>query len=536
MLELEVRLRDQFEEMVRDLEPSDRLDELVQERRQQRIRRRRWGTGGLAAAGIVATLLVANAVLPRGDEGSSVVAVSPAAAGDPLFLVPGEPLPEGFELLEVSGGDQPGVDTETMVSPDWDATQRWVRFDGTGEHPVDVIDIEWREGPVSVEDGRSSEAEGWVEGPVEDGQGVRSLVRVHGYVAPEDPAGPVTPLTLDVLSQILDDVVARADGGVLLPAGPEGFELVGEWPGVASEGTNPRVLAYGEPDVRGFQLQIVDDSELPPSTSLFAAAARRVTVRGNEGVATPHLFSRPSLFDPDSVFLANADRYVQWVEPDGERVTLSALGMTDDEMLALADGLEVVDAEAWSALQETLAPDPEVAGPPDGPGSSSLGTAPPTSGAPASTNADAGAADPADLADLMQIAGSYEGTELYTPTTGRCDLDHVLDTTWSLSDGTTWAFHQEYCGLLDGDFWTYGGGSFTLTAPDGATLTGDARTHSALAPTYTNRDGPGITLDIQDGTGRFAGAAGQCTLMNHVTQVALGTQRQDGTFTCEFTP
>jgi hypothetical protein len=522
MLELEVRLRDQFEEMVRDLEPSDRLDELVHERRQQRIRRRRWGTGGLAAAGIVATLLVAEAVLPSGDGGSSVVAVSPSDAGDPLFLVPGEPLPDGFELLEASGGDQPGVDTDTVVSQDWDATQRWVRFDGTGEHPVDVIDIEWREGPVSVEDVRSSEAEGWVEGPVDDGQGVRSLVRVHGYVAPEDPAGPVTPLTLDVLNQVLDEVVARSDGGVLLAAGPEGFELVGEWPGVASEGTNPRVLAYGEPDVRGFQLQIVDDSELPPSTSLFAAAARRVTVRGNEGVATPHLFSRPSLFDPDSVFLANADRYVQWVEPDGERVTLSALGMTDAEVLALADSLEVVDAEAWSALQDDLAPEPDVAGP--------SASAPPTSGAPG-TATTAGAP-----AGQVQIAGSYEGTELYTLTTGRCDLDHVLDTTWSASDGTTWTFHQEYCGLLDGDFWTYGGGSFTLTAPDGATLTGDARTHSALAPTYTNRDGPGITLAIGDGTGRFDGATGQCALTNRVTQVTFGEQRQDGTFTCEFTP
>jgi hypothetical protein len=515
MLDLETRLRHQFEETVRDLEASERLDGLVHERRQRRIRRRRLAAGGLTAVGLVAVLAGAAAVLRGGDDGSAIVAGSSTeAGGDALFLVPGGALPEGFELLEASGGDRPGVGTETVASADWDDTQRWVRFDEAHEHPVEVIDIHWGHGPAT-----GVAEDGWIVRQVAAGQADGPLLGVHGFVAPEQPGGPATPLPRDLLIQVLDGITPRPGGGFELPAAPEGFELVGEWPGVASDGTNPRVLAYGEPGRRGFQLQIVDDSELPPATSLDTAAARLVTVRGNPGVSTPHLFSRPSLFDQPSLFLATAHRFLQWVEPGGERVTLSALGMSDDEILAVANSLQGVDAETWFALQDGATPGPEPGSEPDVAASSSTSTT--------ATSATGG--------EPVHIEGTYEGTEHYALATGRCDLNHVLDTTWAASDGSTWTFHQEYCGLLDGNVWTYGGGTFTLTAPDGATVTGDAQPHSAKGPTYNNPDSPGITLDIWDGSGRFDHATGQCILMNHVTQVTLGEQRQDGTFTCDFT-
>src|SRR5262245_42931319 len=104
MLDLDARLRDQFAEIVRDLAPPDRLDDLVHDRRRQRIRRRRRAAGGLTALALVAAVVVTTKVLP-GDEDSSVVTGSSEQGDGPLFLVPGGPLPEGFGLLQASGGD-----------------------------------------------------------------------------------------------------------------------------------------------------------------------------------------------------------------------------------------------------------------------------------------------------------------------------------------------------------------------------------------------------------------------------------------------
>ena len=132
---------------------------------------------------------------------------------------------------------------------------------------------------------------------------------------------------------------------------------------------------------------------------------------------------------------------------------------------------------------------------------------------------------------VVRVEGSFAGTETYAFTDGGCpDLDHVLDATFELSDGTLWQYHTDYCGDLDGEMWS-GNGTFTLTTPDGSTLTGTRET----GPVELSRGAPD-PLTITGGTGRYDGASGSCVLEQHLTQVQIGVQEHDGTFTCDIRP
>ena len=129
----------------------------------------------------------------------------------------------------------------------------------------------------------------------------------------------------------------------------------------------------------------------------------------------------------------------------------------------------------------------------------------------------------------MHVEGSYSGTESFGPTTGRCpDLDHELGATLTLTDGTVWELDSSYCGTLAGDDWT-GLGQFSLTTSSGDTLIGPL-TSTATLPT----DGEPFTLQINNGTGAYAGALGSCILDNHVRPLGEGLQEQSGTFTCDI--
>jgi hypothetical protein len=130
---------------------------------------------------------------------------------------------------------------------------------------------------------------------------------------------------------------------------------------------------------------------------------------------------------------------------------------------------------------------------------------------------------------VEHVEGTYRGTEQFAVTTGRCPtLDHVLDSTFSLSDGSTWRYHSDYCGRLDGTLWT-GTGTFTFTTSTGDTITGSFD-DSAQVPS----EGEPFDLSIGGGTGAYEGASGSCHLDNHLLQHVFGTQQQSGTFTCDI--
>lgn len=126
--------------------------------------------------------------------------------------------------------------------------------------------------------------------------------------------------------------------------------------------------------------------------------------------------------------------------------------------------------------------------------------------------------------------GNQSGLEHFQLSTPRCPvLDHALQGTFTLTDGTVWRFREKYCGTVDAHSVWRGVGSFSLTATDGSKL-GGTFTSSAQLPSV----GVPYQLDIKRGTGQFAGASGSCVLENHVHVVAFGTQDQHGVFVCDL--
>jgi hypothetical protein len=149
----------------------------------------------------------------------------------------------------------------------------------------------------------------------------------------------------------------------------------------------------------------------------------------------------------------------------------------------------------------------------------------PPSTAPPSTALPSEAGAPASVA--QDFEGAHRGIEHYAPGSGACVLDHELDSTLEVAGQSTWQYHAEYCGTVNGDLWS-GNGTFVITAPDGATLVGTLAS-SARLPT----DGEPYQLTITGGTLRFEGAAGSCALVNHLNVIGPGVQEQFGTFVCE---
>lgn len=560
MPDLEERLRESLRDDARAVAPSDRLDQLVGTRRRRRAARRRLGTGALAVATVVGLVAGGAWVVQAGGDGdgrgdgSDPVAAGAASEvsddGGPLYLVPDPAsVPEGMELLGAMAAESPGP---ARVVAGWAGTQRWVRFDDRGERPVEIVDVSWGtedevagtqpEGvPDHLDDGtevawvagtgtvyRSLPAGGSGDGAGNgdavdaadgDAAGAPLVTAVRGVVAPAEARDAADALPKEQLFAVAASLSAREGGGVDVGRPPDGFVLVAEWPGLADDGSAPRMVSFGGPGLRGFQVLVVDDSEIPPGASLSSAEARVVTVRGNEAVSTPELLSPPTMFPPAALFLANADRYLQWVEPGGERVTISSLGMTEDEVLTVAAALQAVDDDAWDDLVAGAepSPDPEVAAPPPEDDA-------PTPGDDAPTE-QAAPPGPGDL----HVAGTYEGLDHYALTPeGPCQLAHDDNATFTVTDGTTWALHHDQCADVIDDVWS-ATGTFTLTLPDGSTLTGTSTQEGVPLPTT----GQPFDLDITGGTGPHADATGTCHLDHNFEEIALGQQTMHGTFTCD---
>lgn len=130
----------------------------------------------------------------------------------------------------------------------------------------------------------------------------------------------------------------------------------------------------------------------------------------------------------------------------------------------------------------------------------------------------------------LRITGRHAGTEHFALNTGRCSfLDHHLDEVFTLEDGTPWNFASAYCGTIDAaNVWS-GAGTFTLTGPGGDGLSGRT-TSRAQIPS------PGVPyrLDVDSGTGAFAGATGTCTVDEHLEMMTFGVQQHSGSFTCDL--
>jgi RNA polymerase sigma factor (sigma-70 family) len=304
---------------------------------------------------------------------------SPSGAVEaPLFLVPSS-VPAGFELVQVSGGGQPSAGSSRSGSTEWDWTQRWVKFDPSHSKPVEVLDVQWGKGaterpplsgapaprstdplqgfaaqsvPVTVRGHRGfySKANGWLAWEEPKG---RVVLVSGGSTVPLMENGPTVPPTerqgfsLDELRAIAEGLQARPDGGFNVRQTPPGFQLAAQWPGFASEGRDPRTRIYQASDGRGFQIHIVDRTEEPPGINLYNSVARLITVRGRDAVLSPFLFHAPGGFNQRTLFMLGANLFVQWLEPGNTRVTISGVGLTEPEILEIANNLATVDQQAW---------------------------------------------------------------------------------------------------------------------------------------------------------------------------------------------
>ncbi len=576
MSDIADRVRAGLQDAVADLSPSPLLDDLVRRRVRQRRRRQRLG---VAAGGVMVVAVFAAGVaalsLPGGDAPTVMTGAGGGPGADTLFMVL-DPVPADFVLVSVAGGDRPDVGREVTVDPHLERTVRFARFDAAGARLDAVVDVQWAP-PADVATGASTDplgdyravpgsqavtvrgrpgvtsaTGGWAVWREDDGR----IVRVTGRVAPDGTgSAQARPLDTALVTQIAGSLVPRGGGGFDLPDPPAGFEPVGEWPGRASVGTNPRLAVYRGTGGRAIGVQVVDGSEVPPGANLSFPGARPVDGLGADAVLTPALAAGPDggavmsgLAASDSTPdvpadpadpLAAPDLFVQWTEPGGAQVTVSGAGLDEAEILAATADLEVVDADTWFGLAPPaptgLAPAPtglDVAGPPDTP--APVGPPPPAVEPPV-LDPSPTSLPPAGLPSggpVERVAGSYSGTEHYGFTGGACpDLDHLLESTFTLDGGAVWQYRNEYCGDLDGDLWS-GSGTFTFTTPGGDVISGTTDIGWVTVPAS---GGPNL-ITITGGTGRYEGATGACEMDNHVTQVKLGVQQHSGTFTCILSP
>jgi hypothetical protein len=134
----------------------------------------------------------------------------------------------------------------------------------------------------------------------------------------------------------------------------------------------------------------------------------------------------------------------------------------------------------------------------------------------------------APAAAPLVLAGTHHGVEHFALGTGRCpQIDHHLDETFTLSDGTALAFASVYCGMLDASGGWSGTGTYTLMGTAGSL---HGRSVSSV-PSVPSSGAP-YTLIVDGGAGVYAGTTGSCTVGEHLDVVQFGEQRHSGDFTC----
>jgi hypothetical protein len=101
----------------------------------------------------------------------------------------------------------------------------------------------------------------------------------------------------------------------------------------------------------------VDNTENPPGMALAQSDAQLVDARGQRAVLTPSLnggdvsgCSQIDLFICTSGPDDTSHTYLQWLEPDSTRVTITAVGLTNEQVLELARNLEPITTEEWQTI------------------------------------------------------------------------------------------------------------------------------------------------------------------------------------------
>jgi hypothetical protein len=321
-------------------------------------------------------------LVPPGDEQPIFPDVVPHQ-GAPLLLVP-QSVPEGFHLLYATGPDpnRPGSSYGSGANSTY---QSWVKLDPTGTRPVAGMTLAW--GPADLADTQLPLGGGPTIGHQDalTAYGNAEPLTVNGHsgvwaeylqtVAWEQDGKAISVsasmdnwtgawpehLTRADLEAIAASVIRLGDDTYQMTNPPAGFRRAATSPGWIKTGDNARRLVYTDDNGRGFAIQLVDNTQAPPGAALTVAVARLTDVRGQRAVQTPFLNGGDGsgCSTIDSFLCSNSGpgnldgNYLQWLEPDSTRVTLTGVGISTDQLLDIARSLHEVGTEDWDTLTKT---------------------------------------------------------------------------------------------------------------------------------------------------------------------------------------
>jgi hypothetical protein len=313
----------------------------------------------------------------RAPEVAPIFPTYPAHHGAPLLLAPTS-IPDGFHLV-VSTRGRGGIGGSGSPGG---TVQYWVKLDVRAQRPLASFEVSW--GPANLGEAAKNSGDpnfaGRYHGDALDGfrsQSVPTTVAGHAALysaglatfAWEQNNQLVTVsgamdnwigtwpehLTRAELEDIAAHLVRDPDGRYTLTEVPRGFRLSAEEPAFASEGTNERELAYSDGANHGFAIQLVDDSQQPPGVKLANPPARLTTIRGQRAVVTPFLNGGPACTAADAFLCGDrpgqlSHLSVIWTEPDNTTVTVTSVGITQRQLLAIAHNLEPVQPSDWPQI------------------------------------------------------------------------------------------------------------------------------------------------------------------------------------------
>lgn len=347
----------------------------------------------LVAGALIVVLAIVAAIALLGTAGDDARVRKPAAPvddqklfpdvaqhqGPELLLAPSH-VPAGFHLVYGFGPDATSPATSKGFGTN--ATlQNWVKLDAAGSTPLGAFTVSW--GPqdladvapaipgLTIQHQDALTAYGnaeplnvnghpgvWAEylqtvAWEQDGRALAVSALMDSWTG----AWPEHLARAD-LEALAAGVVPAVDGGYRVATPPPGYQIAAATQGATIPGVQERRLVYTDGNGRGITVQLVDDTEDPPGVAFMAAVARVVEVRGQRAVRTQFLNGGDgSGCNQTVMFMCSPmqpgvlrDFFVQWLEPDSTRVTLTGVGVGGDELLEVARGLASVSTDEWDDL------------------------------------------------------------------------------------------------------------------------------------------------------------------------------------------
>jgi hypothetical protein len=298
----------------------------------------------------------------------------PDHQGPPLLLAP-TLIPDGFHVVVSTLRGTTGASGSPRGT-----VQYWVKLDAGAQRPLASFQVAW--GPADL--GEAAKQSG-VPGSVGQrggdaldsfrSQSVPATVAGHDGLYSEGLAtfaweqgnefvtvsgaidGPTGAwpehLARDQLADIAAHLVRGPDGRYTLTEPPAGFRLSAEEPSYASEGTDARELVYTDGATHGFAIELVDDTQWPPGVTLVNPPARLIAIRDEHAVVTPYANAGLACGPADAFLCGDLPhRSVIWTEPDNTTVTVTSIGITETQLLALARSLEPVPPDDWPQVTD----------------------------------------------------------------------------------------------------------------------------------------------------------------------------------------